>query len=58
MSEESLLVSYLLLCLEAAGAQEPGQPIAIMKHEDEESSQREEVGSGTKGCILDDAKHF
>ena len=56
--EQSSLVSCLLLCLEAAGAQEPGQPIAIKKHGDEESSQREEVGSGRKDWILDDVKHL
>ena len=34
---------------------EPGQPIDIMKHEDQEPRQRKEEGLGRKGWIPDDA---
>ena len=37
---------------------EPGQPIDIMKHEDQEPRLREEEGLGRKGWILGDAKNF
>ena len=49
VGEESWLVPCLLLCLEAVGPQEPGQPIEIGKHKDQEPRQREEEGVGRKG---------
>ena len=48
MGEESWLLPCLLLCLKAAGPQEPGQPIEIMKHEKENSSQKEDEGSSRR----------
>ena len=40
MGEESWLAPCLLLCPEAAGPQEPGQPIEIMRHENRVKSEK------------------
>ena len=46
---ENWLVPCLLLCLEAVGPQQPGQPIEIGKHKDQQPRQRQEEGVGRKG---------
>ena len=38
----------VLLCLEAAGPWEPGQPTETVKHKDQEPRKREEEGAGRK----------
>ena len=49
MGEESWLVPCLLLCLETVGPQEPGKPIEIGKHKDQETRPRVEESVGRKG---------
>ena len=49
VGEESWLIPCLLLCLEAVGPQQPGQPIEIGKHKDQQPRQRQEEGVGRKG---------